>query len=216
MSVYYVASCQSRLPHRARDRRLAVSSCSTRPSGRSRAKAIAAAAISDIVARADVARGTFYLYFDSKEQIFLAIVEDFHDRIRRMLEEPDPPVRLAEHNGRAVLQRSFRRWLVFFAAHRDAAAVILKEATSIDPRFEASLARAPRAGARRLRRPVPARAGARPRQSLDVSGSRGASADGDARRAWSTPSFSATRRSTSRRWRSSLPPSPGTASTPSP
>jgi AcrR family transcriptional regulator len=99
------------------------------------------AAISDIIAQADVARGTFYLYFDSKEEIFLAIVDDFHDRIRRMLDEPDPPMRLAEHNGRAVLQRSFRRWLLFFAAHRDAATVILKEATSIDPRFEASLAR---------------------------------------------------------------------------
>ena len=99
------------------------------------------AAISDIIAHADVARGTFYLYFDSKEEVFLAIVDDFHDRIRRMLDEPDPPMRLAEHNGRAVLQRSFRRWLLFFAAHREAAAVILKEATSIDPRFEASLAR---------------------------------------------------------------------------
>jgi AcrR family transcriptional regulator len=99
------------------------------------------AAISDIVARADVARGTFYLYFESKEQIFLAIVEDFHGRIRQMLDEPDLPMPLAEHNGRAVLQRSFRRWLAFFARHRDAAAVILKEATSIDPRFEAGLAR---------------------------------------------------------------------------
>ena len=32
------------------------------------------AGISDIIARAGVARGTFYLYFDSKEQVFLAIV----------------------------------------------------------------------------------------------------------------------------------------------
>ena len=40
-----------------------------------------------------------------------------------------------------MLQRSFRRWLAFFAAHRDAAAVILKEATSIDARFEAGAAR---------------------------------------------------------------------------
>jgi len=99
------------------------------------------AAISDIIARAGVARGTFYLYFDSKEQIFLAIVEAFHGHIKLMLNEPDPPMRLAEHNGRAVLQRSFRRWLDFFAANRDATAVILKEATAIDPRFEAALAR---------------------------------------------------------------------------
>jgi len=99
------------------------------------------AAISDIIARAEVARGTFYLYFRSKDEVFLAIVEGFHDRLRRMLAEPDPLIRLAEHNGRAVLQRSFRRWLGFFAEHRDAAAVMLKEATCIDPRFEAALAR---------------------------------------------------------------------------
>ena len=28
-----------------------------------------------------------------------------------MLEEPEGPVRLAEHHGQAMLQRSFRRWL---------------------------------------------------------------------------------------------------------
>jgi AcrR family transcriptional regulator len=99
------------------------------------------ASISDIVARARVARGTFYLYFDSKEDVFLAIVDDFHDRLRRMLDEPDPPVRLAEHNGRAILQRSLRRFLQLFAARREQAAVIFREANSIDPRFEAGLAR---------------------------------------------------------------------------
>jgi AcrR family transcriptional regulator len=104
-------------------------------------KGYRATAVTDIVERAKAARGTFYLYFDSKEEIFLAIVEDFHDRIKRMLEEPEGPVPLAEHHGQAMLQRSFRRWLELFAAHRDAAAVILKEATSIDARFEAGAGR---------------------------------------------------------------------------
>jgi AcrR family transcriptional regulator len=97
--------------------------------------------VSDIVARAQVARGTFYLYFDGKEDVFLAIVEEFHDRVRRMLEEPEAPVSLADHHGRALLQRALRRWLELFAAHRDAAQVILKEATSIDPKFEVRLRR---------------------------------------------------------------------------
>lgn len=104
-------------------------------------KGYRSASISDIVDRARVARGTFYLYFDSKEEVFLAIVEDFHDRIKRMLDGPEAPVRLTEHHGQAMLQRSVRRWLELFATHRDAAAVILKEATAIDPRFEASVAR---------------------------------------------------------------------------
>ncbi len=104
-------------------------------------KGYRAAAISDIIARAQVARGTFYLHFASKEQIFLAIVEEFHTLVRRMLEEPEGPVRLADHHGQAMLQRSFRRWLALFAEHRDAAAVILKEAPSIDARFQAGAAR---------------------------------------------------------------------------
>ena len=44
------------------------------------AQRLPAAGVSDIIDRADVARGTFYLYFDSKEEVFLAIVEDFHER----------------------------------------------------------------------------------------------------------------------------------------
>jgi AcrR family transcriptional regulator len=104
-------------------------------------KGYRAASIGDIIARAGVARGTFYLYFDGKEQVFLAVIEEFQQGLEQMLAVPEPPVPIADHHGRAMLQRSFHRWLAFFADHRDAAAVVLKEATSIDPRFEASLAR---------------------------------------------------------------------------
>jgi AcrR family transcriptional regulator len=104
-------------------------------------KGYRATGVADVIARAGVARGTFYLYFDSKEEIFLAIVDAFADRIKRMLDETDAPVRLAEHHGQAMLQRTFRRWLELFAAHRDAAAVVLKEAAAIDPRLAASAAR---------------------------------------------------------------------------
>jgi len=97
------------------------------------------AGISDIIARADVARGTFYLYFDSKEQVFLAIVSDFHKRITQALtatETPTQPIADPE----VLLRASFRRWLGFFADNRDATTVILKEASSIDPRFEQGFA----------------------------------------------------------------------------
>jgi AcrR family transcriptional regulator len=104
-------------------------------------KGYRAASVSDIIARAGVARGTFYLYFDGKEQVFLAVIEEFQKGLSQMLGAPESPVPLADHHGRAMLQRSFHRWLTFFSDHRDAAAVVLKEATSIDPRFEASLGR---------------------------------------------------------------------------
>jgi TetR/AcrR family fatty acid metabolism transcriptional regulator len=95
------------------------------------------AAVSDIITRADVARGTFYLYFDSKEQVFQSIVEDFHGRVKRAFEALDDAAHAARNNGaRAILQASLRQWLEFFAAHRDATRVILREAGAIDPRFE--------------------------------------------------------------------------------
>jgi AcrR family transcriptional regulator len=105
------------------------------------------AAIRDIIDRARVARGTFYLYFDSKEDVFLSVLDDFHAQLQRMVESPDAPVPLAEHNGRAMLQRSLRRWLQLFAEHRDAARIVLKEAIAIDPRFEAGFVRVRQLGA---------------------------------------------------------------------
>ena len=144
-------------------------------------KGYRAANIGDIIERAGVARGTFYLYFDSKDQVFLAIVEDFRDRIQRMLEEPEAPVRLAEHHGQAMLQRSFRRWLELFAAHRDAAAVILREATSIDSRFEGEAARLRGLALELLRGALQAVSDPRPRESAGVARARRASPDGDGR-----------------------------------
>jgi len=97
--------------------------------------------IGDIIARAGVARGTFYLYFPSKQQIFLTLVEDFHHQVRQALATLDGAARAARAEGpQAALAASFRTWLAFFAAHRDATRVILREASSIDPRFEAGFA----------------------------------------------------------------------------
>jgi AcrR family transcriptional regulator len=95
--------------------------------------------VSDIIARAGVARGTFYLYFTSKEDVFLAIVEHFHGRVKRMLQSAAETPRLPPGGPRALLQTGFRQWLELVAANRDAATVILREATSIDPRFEKGL-----------------------------------------------------------------------------
>jgi AcrR family transcriptional regulator len=99
------------------------------------------AGVGDIIARAGVARGTFYLHFTSKQEIFLAIVEDFHGRVTRALEAVDAEAADAAAAGtHAALQASFRSWLGFFAADRDATRVILREASSIDPRFEKGFA----------------------------------------------------------------------------
>ncbi len=94
--------------------------------------------VSEIIARAGVARGTFYLYFESKHQIFLAILSAFHDQVAEALD------RMAAHpatpaDARRSLAADCTGWLQLFAAHRDAAIVVLREAPAIDARFEQSL-----------------------------------------------------------------------------
>jgi AcrR family transcriptional regulator len=100
-----------------------------------------ASGITEIVTTAGVARGTFYLYFESKAHVFLAIADDFYDRLELAIEQRGAgPASIAATDGRSVLQASFRRWFEFFHQYRLAATVMLKEAPAIDPRFDRGVA----------------------------------------------------------------------------
>jgi AcrR family transcriptional regulator len=107
-----------------------------------------AAGITDIVTVAGVARGTFYLYFESKAQVFLAIADDFYDRLALAIEQggasPIPPTSsmsaAGAPDGRSFLQASFRRWFEFFHVNRLAATVMLREGAAIDSRFDRGVA----------------------------------------------------------------------------
>lgn len=92
--------------------------------------------IDDIINEADVARGTFYLYFPGKKEIFLAIIDHYFallsQLVNRLMAERWP-----ERLNRARFREHVLTWLRFFVQHRDLAKVIYREATSIDPQFEA-------------------------------------------------------------------------------
>lgn len=65
--------------------------------------------IADITARAGVANGTFYTYFDSKEEIFREVAADVLDAmLRAPRRDPDAtqrdPIRDVEHASRAYFQ----------------------------------------------------------------------------------------------------------------
>jgi AcrR family transcriptional regulator len=100
------------------------------------------AGISEIVHTAGVARGTFYLYFASKADVFMAIADDFYDRLEMSIAASDdvPAMQTAAAEGHSFLHASIRRWFEFFQQHRLAATVILKEAPAIDPRFDRGVA----------------------------------------------------------------------------
>jgi len=112
------------------------------------ARGFRAAGVSDIVSTAGVARGTFYLYFEGKAQVFLAIADDFYDGLElaiahagASLDSPPPGAPgVPGVNDGWFLRATCRRWLEFFHRHRLAAAVMLKEGAAIDPRFERAIA----------------------------------------------------------------------------
>ncbi|MCS7197843.1 MAG: TetR/AcrR family transcriptional regulator [Candidatus Bipolaricaulota bacterium] len=91
--------------------------------------------IDDIITEAEVARGTFYLYFPGKKEIFLAIIDHYFELVSELVDRlmgEEWPARL----DRARFREHVLTWLRFFMEHRDLTKVIYREATSIDPQFE--------------------------------------------------------------------------------
>jgi len=94
------------------------------------------ARIADIVEGAQMAHGTFYTHFDSKEDIFLAVL---HEVLEGYFAEPGPTVGTAPIDR---IDRASRRFLEFYAANARVMASIEPLAT-VDERF-AALRRATR------------------------------------------------------------------------
>lgn len=97
----------------------------------------AASSVGDIIASAKVARGTFYLYFPGKKDIFLAVVDDYRAKLESMTRAmTERAVRVTAENCRERLSQNLRVWFEFFVRHRDATKIMLREAITIDPEFE--------------------------------------------------------------------------------
>src|SRR5689334_10907878 len=96
------------------------------------------ATIDDIVARAGVARGTFYLYFDDKRAVFSALIDRFAAQLtqaiqRIVTDDPElPVVDQVRSNIRVIL----RTCLV----ERAMTKILFTDAAGVDPAFDRKLA----------------------------------------------------------------------------
>ena len=96
------------------------------------------ASVHDIIDEAQIARGTFYLYFASKQELFSQLVDDFlqviHRQVRRISLGPQdvPPL--------LQLRANFRRVVATVLAHEDVASIILRDPTSFDDESRAGVA----------------------------------------------------------------------------
>lgn len=101
-----------------------------------------AARVSDIVARAGVAQGTFYLYFKNKKAIFLELVDSFFDRL---LTETIGRFPVEAVTGPEDAVRQIRTiWRIVLSdcrAQRDLVALVLHEAGALGPAYRDHVAR---------------------------------------------------------------------------
>ncbi|MBX7192973.1 MAG: TetR/AcrR family transcriptional regulator [Sandaracinaceae bacterium] len=95
------------------------------------------ARIADIIDAAGVARGTFYLYFESKNAIFHALLDDLLARVRTSVVGVSmagnaPPVNVQ-------IRQSVERVLAAFVASPDLTRVVLREAVGLDAEVDKKL-----------------------------------------------------------------------------
>lgn len=92
------------------------------------------ASISDIIEAAGVARGSFYRYFQSKQQIFVAIVDQFREKEKLLVQQLDqlsaPP---QGDDFQKQVRIGIRSWLEFYYRNLDAAKIVVQDANMIDP-----------------------------------------------------------------------------------
>ena len=100
-------------------------------------KGYSAASVNDIVKRARVARGTFYLYFKDKADILAAVLENYRMELEFMVRfYMKRTGRMTVEGCRAWLREEVGTWLDFFEMHREALKIILFERDCVDAKFE--------------------------------------------------------------------------------
>jgi AcrR family transcriptional regulator len=96
-----------------------------------------ATSVGDIIKRARIARGTFYLYFENKRQIFEAILEmalqGLVSRLRRIEIAPQSPPPLVQ------LRDNVDRIIAFLLSERELTQILLRHAEGLDAEFDRRL-----------------------------------------------------------------------------
>ncbi len=102
-----------------------------------RAKGYHAASVGDIIDRAQIARGTFYLYFNSKREIFTELTTVFlgliRGSVRKISLEAGAPEPIEQ------MRANFRRVMGTVLTHDDLATIMLRDPEELDPQGQAQM-----------------------------------------------------------------------------
>ncbi|MCG8556313.1 MAG: TetR/AcrR family transcriptional regulator [Proteobacteria bacterium] len=91
-----------------------------------------ATSVADVIEAAQVSRGTFYLYFDSKETLFHELVDEFVARITSVVRIVDP----AAPDPTQQIYENIRRVVDVMFDNRELAILVLRQAAGVDPRID--------------------------------------------------------------------------------
>lgn len=93
--------------------------------------------VADIIARARIARGTFYLYFQNKKDLFEELLEqvvtELSRRIHRLRPGPDEPPPVEQ------LRANLRRVMDFVLAERELTDILLNHSVGFDRELDAKI-----------------------------------------------------------------------------
>lgn len=94
------------------------------------------ASITDIIETAGVARGTFYLYFDSKLDVFHSVMDRYLDLFKEVVAREVSRSYMNPLSAGSTIRQSFLEWLRFYKDNRDLAKIVFREAMAIEPDYE--------------------------------------------------------------------------------
>lgn len=96
--------------------------------------------VSDVIREAGVARGTFYLYFDSKHAVFEALISRMLGIFLEARPAAPEPAIHGPTQAEAVLRASYRTVFETFRRHRDLCRLLFEEAVGLEKGFAQRLA----------------------------------------------------------------------------
>lgn len=96
------------------------------------------ASVADIVEKAGIGRGTFYLYFDSKKDVFLELIESYFREFERLLSENHQRLDEAVRGNGNVLstwRQNMLRVLEYHRGNPDLTSVVYRDGMGMDEDF---------------------------------------------------------------------------------
>jgi AcrR family transcriptional regulator len=97
-----------------------------------------ATTVADIIAAADIARGTFYLYFDSKRGIFEALLEALFQVLRSKIKRIDVSLGTVESIVEQI-HENVDGIIGTFISQREMTKILISEAVGLDVEFDRKL-----------------------------------------------------------------------------